>query len=83
MHNNNMSNARYRSGELIQKGDRVRIGDRETVVAFVMTRDSAGWDECWNSVGEGVMLHNGHPSGLYVRLDEPALLFLSRGRSAQ
>jgi hypothetical protein len=73
-----MTNApQYRTGEVIMKGDHVRLDILDAIVDFIMTPNASGWDK-WSEFGEGVMLDRPDGGNLYVRLDYEELTFVSR-----
>jgi hypothetical protein len=69
----------YRTGELIQVGDWVKIGDLNGTVEEIVVAGCPLWEEYWkNETGEGVMLVGPQIGRLFNAFKDEDLVFVER-----
>ena len=72
-------NPRYRSGEAIEVGDRIKVGDWEGVVEDIVVPGCSLWEEHWkDATGAGVMLAGPAFGRLFAAFDDEELVFVQR-----
>ena len=70
----------YHTGEPIQDGDSVRIGEWDGVVESIVTSESSGWADYWRDQGAGVMLTGPAFGRLYTKFHDEDLVLLARSK---
>lgn len=69
----------YLSGELIRRGDIVRLAAWDAVVEDIITEDCDGWADYWrDTTGQGVMLVGPAFGRLFTNFHDEDLFFLRR-----
>jgi hypothetical protein len=69
----------YLSGEDIQEGDSVLIGEWEGTVERIVVEGFPQWEEYWkNEAGEGVMLIGAKFGRLFNKFQDEDLVFVKR-----